>query len=315
MSGERCLVIGGGLIGSRVAAALDARGLPATVLSRSFNPWLLERVESGSSRIELVDGEIGGEFDGEKLVGEADIVFFMAGTSTPQLADDAAAQSIAGLLEPALEVLDLMRSCGSNRLVLASSGGTVYGPPEELPTTESAPIRPISVHGVNSFAIEQYAMLYAHQHGLEPVILRFSNVYGPGQHARRGLGVIAAWCNAHARGEPIPIMGDGSIERDFLFADDAGTAALDAAFDAPRPGTYNAGSGESVALSELVELLAEVSGREPELERLPARPIDVPATRLDSSKLSSKTGWKPEVDLSGGIAQCWEWTSRRVGPH
>ena len=308
---EPCLIIGGGLIGSRIADALASDGHSVKVLSRSFNPWLSSR--DGAGEIELVEGELGAGFDAGPLVDEAEVTFFMAGTSTPQLADDAAAPSIAGLIEPALECLDLMRRTNSRRIVLASSGGTVYGPPGELPTPETAPANPISVHGVNCLATEQYALLYGRQYGLEPIIMRFSNVYGPGQLARRGLGVIAAWCEALAAGEPVKMMGDGSIRRDFIFADDAGRAAVAAAFNPTGAFTYNAGSGESVSLSELLGLLAEVSGREPDIDSLPERAIDVPVTQLDSSQLRARTGWGPEVALREGLSRCWEWTLERRG--
>jgi UDP-glucose 4-epimerase len=141
--------------------------------------------------------------------------------------------------------------------------------------------------------------------------VRFANAYGPGQQARRGLGVIAAWCEALAEHRPLRVMGGGEIRRDFIYADDAARAALAAAFDAPRPAVYNAGGGSSVSLAGLLELLAEVSSREPQVEHLPARAIDVLATRLDCTALRSNTGWEPEVDLSEGLARTWEWMLRR----
>jgi UDP-glucose 4-epimerase len=309
MPAERCLVVGGGLIGSRTAHELASRGHQVRLLSRSFNPWLEERGEDAPP-IDLVRGTIPGAPEAAELVAEAEVVFFMAGESTPKLADEAAADSIAGLLVPALEVLDVTLRAGRKRVVLASSGGTVYGRPDTLPTSEDAPTRPISVHGVNSVATEQYALFYARQHGLEPSIIRFSNVYGPGQYARRGLGVVAAWCEALAAGEPLVIMGDGEVRRDFIYADDAARAAVAAAFDAPRPGVYNASSGVATSLRELLELIAEASGREPTLDRRPVREIDVPVTQLDSSALSGHTGWTPEVDLAEGVARTWEWTER-----
>jgi UDP-glucose 4-epimerase len=309
MPAERCLVVGGGLIGSRTANELASRGHPVKLLSRSFNPWLEQRGEDAPT-IELVRGTIPGAPEAAELIAEADLVFFMAGESTPKLADDAAANSIAGLLVPALEVLDQMLRAGKKRVVLASSGGTVYGRPETLPTPEDAPTRPISVHGVNSVATEQYALFYARQHGLEPSIVRFSNVYGPGQYARRGLGVVAAWCEALAAGDPVVIMGDGEVRRDFIYADDAARAAVAAAFDAPRPGVYNAGSGVSTSLRELLELIAEASGQDPRLDRRAAREIDVPVTQLDSSALEGHTGWTPEVGLVEGVARTWEWAHR-----
>jgi UDP-glucose 4-epimerase len=305
--GERCLVIGGGLLGSRVADALAASGRPTTILSRSFNPWLAQR-PAGAPAIELVEGELPGAPEAGPLVAEAEVVFFLAGSSTPQLADEDAAASISALLEPALATFDLMRRAGRRRLVLASSGGTIYGRPRVLPTPESAPTEPTSVHGVNALATEQYALLYARQHGLEPAIMRFSNVYGPGQYARRGLGVIAAWCEALAREEPIALMGDGTVRRDFVFADDAAAAALAACFETRGPGIYNAGSGTSISLLELIELLGEVTGRTPEIAHLPPRAVDVLVTELDCTALRVKAGWRATVTLAEGIERCWRWT-------
>jgi len=297
--------VGGGLIGSRAALELAGRDCETTVFSRSFSPLLVEADHKLPLR--LIEGVVPPGDELERLIEETDAVLFLAGSSTPLLSEQNVARSIAGLLEPALTVLATMRDHDARRIVIASSGGTVYGRVETLPTPESEPTAPISVHGVNCLATEQYAGLYARQHGLEPVILRLSNVYGPGQRVRGGLGVVAAWCTALATGEPVQLIGDGSVRRDFLYVDDAGRAVVEA-LGAP-PGIYNAGSGESTSLSELLEMLAEVSGVGPRVERLPPRAIDVPVTQLDSTLLREATGWEPRVDLREGLRQCWEWAT------
>jgi UDP-glucose 4-epimerase len=308
---SRHLVVGGGLIGAHVALELAGRGDEVTVLSRSFNDLLAQ--PSGRSRIRLVAGEVRDAKELPDLLGWADSVFFLAGTSTPALSDQDAVESITALLEPALFVLDAMHRLGPDRLLLASSGGTVYGRPTELPTSESAPTAPISVHGVNSLATEQYAALYGREHGITSTALRFSNVYGPGQHPRGGFGVIAAWCESAARGEPLLLMGDGSVRRDFVHARDAArAAALVLGLDEP-PGTVNVGVGSSISLLELIDLLGELAGRPLEVKTGPSRAIDVPVTELDSSLLSGLTGWKPEVALREGVAECLELATGAVG--
>jgi UDP-glucose 4-epimerase len=190
--------------------------------------------------------------------------------------------------------------------VLASSGGTVYGRPTELPTGESAPTAPISVHGVNALATEQYAALYAREHGVASTVLRFSNVYGPGQHPRSGFGVIAAWCEAAARGEPLLLMGDGSVRRDFVHARDAARAAALALRADDPPGILNVGAGSSISMLDLIDLLGEIAGGRLGVKSSPARSIDVPVTELDSSALTSLTGWRPEIELREGVAECFQ---------
>jgi UDP-glucose 4-epimerase len=302
---RRCLVIGGGLIGSATALELASRDCEVTVYSRSFAEQLSDRHAVGSG-IELVEGALPQGPGLDDLVAEADLVFLLAGSSTPALSDTDAVGSITGSLEPGLAVLDAVRRGGRRRIVIASSGGTIYGRVEKTPTPEDAPLRPISLHGVNSLALEAYASFYAREHGLEPIILRYSNVYGPGQRPRGGQGVIAAWCAALRRGESVELIGEDVVRRDFLYATDAAAATVTAAFGADRPGTYNVGSGSSHRLSEVLALLGEASGAEVDVTRSPGRPIDVPVTELDCTRLAEQTGWRPEVELSRGIALTWE---------
>jgi UDP-glucose 4-epimerase len=305
------LVIGGGLIGSHVAMELSAHGDEVVVLSRSFAEPLTEAAERQRA-IRLVQGEVRGAESLPELLGWAESVFFLAGSSTPAISDQDAVESITGLLEPALFVFDSMRKWGPDRLVLASSGGTVYGRVGEPPTPESANTAPISVHGVNSLATEQYAALYAREHGIRATVLRFSNVYGPGQHPRGGFGVIAAWTEAAARGEPLLLMGDGSVRRDFVHARDAARAAAMTVGAGDPVTTLNVGSGSSTSMRELIDLIGEVAGERLEVRTEPSRPIDVPVTQLDTSAVEALCGWRPEIGLREGVAECLDWARRTL---
>jgi UDP-glucose 4-epimerase len=310
----RCLVIGGGLIGSHTATELIAGGHRVTVYSRSFSDRLTE-LAAGSPELDLVEGDLTSDAaDLDDLVKPADVVFLLAGSSTPALSATDALASITGSLEPGLAVLESLRRSGTRRVVLASSGGTIYGKVEQVPTPEDAPLRPISLHGVNSLALETYTAFYAREHGLEPIVLRYSNVYGPGQRARHGQGVIAAWCAAISRGDPVELIGDTAARRDFIFATDAARATVAAAFAAPRPGTYNVGSGTSHSLAELITLLQEASGKKFDLHTQESRGIDVPHTELDCSRLAEEAGWRPSVGLAEGLARTWEWISQGNDP-
>lgn len=305
---RRCLVIGGGLLGSHTAFRLADLGHETVLYSRSFSPWLLAQ-RASRPQLSLQRGTVDASGELQRLIGEADVVFLLAGSSTPAGADRDPAGGLSGSVALAVRVLDAMRHTGTRRVALASSGGTVYGCVRQVPTPEDHPTEPISLHGVNAVCIEQYADYFARQHGLEPVVLRFSNVYGPGQRVRADQGVLAAWCEAHAAGRPIQLMGDGAVRRDFVYATDAAEATARAALDAPI-GTYNVGGGAAWSLAELLDLLHEVSGRDELVHRTPARPVDVPITHLDVSKLERACGWRPRVELPEGLRATWEWAAQ-----
>jgi UDP-glucose 4-epimerase len=303
-----CLVVGGGFLGSHVAHQLAHEGHAVVVYSRSFNEWLVREDRSSKGSIELVEGELPTGRGLVDLIDAADVVFYLAGTSTPAMAQTDPGGSIISSVVPAAAVLDLMRPTSTRRIVLASSGGTVYGTVTRLPTPEEHPTKPISLHGHNSLTVERYATFFAEQYGFEPVILRYSNPYGPGQQARHGQGVVAAWCEAIAHEETITLYGDGSVERDFVFIEDAAAATVLAGLKAAAPAIYNVGSGESWSLQSLLDALQHVADRRASISRTPARPVDVPVTQLDCTRIGRELGWKPTTSLEEGLRASWKWS-------
>ncbi len=291
-----------------MAERLARVGHFVTVYSRSFNGPLALRKESGIDLIRLVEGEVPPGDDLLKLVAEADIVFYLAGTSTPAAANTDPGGSMARHVVPAAAVLELMRETSTRRIVVASSGGTVYGQAKQLPTPEDYPTRPISLHGHHSLTIERYAQFFAERYGFETIILRYSNPYGPHQIARRGQAVVAAWMEALAQDKPLLMFGDPQTRRDFVFIDDLVEATALAGLHV-APGTYNVGSGQATPLQEVVDLLVAAARRQPEIVHTDARPVDVPVTQLDCSRLQSATGWHPTVSLPDGIQASWEWVA------
>jgi UDP-glucose 4-epimerase len=304
-----CLVVGAGFLGSHVAAALAGAGHTVTLYSRSFNDWLDDPLAGGSG-VRRIYGTLPPGAGLTDLIDAAEIVFYLGGSSTPAMAGTDPGGSISNSVVPATALLDLMRPTATRRVVVASSGGAVYGVVDQLPTPETHATEPISIHGHNSLTVERYAMFYARHHGFQPVILRYANPYGPGQLARRGQGVIAAWCDALVNGRPICIYGDPATRRDLLYVDDAALATVAAAFEADAPGVYNVGSGCSFSLDELAGRLQAVSGRRAPIERQPHRPVDVPATQLDCSRLAAQTGWHAATELDDGLQASWEWARR-----
>ena len=193
------------------------------------------------------------------------------------------------------------------RVVLLSSGGTVYDPAAPPPYRESAPTRPRGAYGRAKLELEA-ALAAAGLPAGRTVTLRVSNVYGPGQPAVSGQGVIGYWLRAAATGGQLTVYGDLASTRDYVHVDDVAAAML-AVHRAPAgllPPVLNVGSGAGTSLRELVDTVQDVVG-DPTLrwDLRPAREFDVPHTWLDVRLARDVLGWAATTRLRDGLAGAW----------
>ncbi len=164
-----------------------------------------------------------------------------------------------------LRILEGARSAGSQRVVFAASGGTLYGEPDvsELPLKESLPQRPLSPYGVSKKAVLDYLVAYRELHSLEFAALALANVYGPRQDPHGEAGVVAIFAERLLRGQPVTIFGDGEQTRDFVYVDDV----VDAFVRASTKGgglVCNIGTGEETSVNRLFQEMAAQAGVEAE---------------------------------------------------
>lgn len=318
----RCLVLGGGLLGSHVARALADTGAAVTVFSRGLNPWFTaERRGAIEVHVGVVERDAGLLAE---LIEGADCVVHLASSSRPPIARGDPIADLEQTVVPALAVMErLAHTGGSRRLFFASSGGTIYGNPEVLPTPEDHPLRPTTPYAITSVALEHYAHFYARAHGLEVTTMRFSNVYGPGQIGVGRQGVIGTWLRQLVNGEAPLVFADLDLRRDFVYVDDAAAAAV-ALIDRAPAGTFNIGSGTATSLGDVLEAIEDATGRKlrPATGPISARhaTADIVATQLDTTAIRRATGWSPAVGLVEGIQRTWEWMQAEApavlaGPH
>src|SRR5215210_3327908 len=161
----------------------------------------------------------------------------------------------------------------ANKVIFASSGGTVYGPPQEIPITENHPTNPTTSYGIVKLAVEKYLDLFYQMRGLNYTVLRLPNSYGPYQDPGGQQGAIAVFLRRIHTHQPITIWGDGRVVRDFLYAVDLAEALVAAAEVEASRKVLNIGSGQGTSLNELVALMAEVTGERPEVEYRSGRPL------------------------------------------
>lgn len=210
-----------------------------------------------------------------------------------------------------LNVLESAQGAGVERVVYVSSGGVVYGEPEEIPTGERAPKAPISPYGVGKLAGEHYMFFYRRIHGLEGVALRYSNVYGPRQDPHGEAGVVALFSRRLLQGEDLRVFGDGEQTRDYVYVGDVAAAnLLMSELPLSDPETiddvaYNVATGSETSVLKLADEIIGVSGRSAEKEFAPPRPGELERSCLDTGKLRS-TGWSPRVGLAEGLRRTYQ---------
>ncbi len=299
---ERVLILGaGGFVGTALTRRLLSDGHTVHRLLRT------PAVSSGPR--DLV--HIGSLDDADLLrdiLPDCNAVIHVASSSTPgSTMNRPAAEGELNLL-PTLRFLEVMQDFDHARLVVVSSGGTLYGNPTKASVAETEPLATLSYHGAGKLACEAFLHAFHHQTGCGVTVLRPSNVYGPGQPLRDGFGLIRTMLGHARRNSTMDIWGDGSSARDFLYIDDM----VEACCDVLRNGSdtwrvFNVGTGEGHTISQIMRMVEEVAGTPVAAAYHPPRPGDVRRVVLDCLKLRSELGWSPAVPLRDGINRTWRW--------
>jgi UDP-glucose 4-epimerase len=302
---DAILVLGAaGFIGRHLAESFAASGnavIAATRKSATFTHSNISNV--------VAPFDESGHFT--PLLARCRCVIHAASISTP--GSSAAKPQLDGNLRTTLALIEALQDVPSRRLLFLSSGGTLYGDRED-PAHEDDPLRPRSYHGAGKAAAEHFIHAWATQYGGTAVVLRPSNVYGPGQPARRGFGIIPTAFDCALHSAPLTIWGDGTTVRDYLYINDF-IALCDATLARPFDGgahVFNAASGQAVALDALIDRIDAVTGRPLERIYQPARRVDIRSITADTTAARATFDWHPATTLEKGLRRTWQWFSTRA---
>lgn len=231
------------------------------------------------------------------------ILHHAAAVSVPQSVLNPAA-TLNTNVQGTANVLEAARRAGAKRVVFASSCA-VYGAGSDRPLAETDPTDVQSPYALSKLAGEDLCRLYTRLYGLETVVLRYFNVYGPGQSAGSAYAaVIARFLDCAARGLTLTIDWDGSQTRDFIHVQDVARATLLAAEKGTAGQTYNVGGAQACSIARLAELVEETVGHKLEKQFAPKRGGDVHFSRADTAKLQA-LGFCPEISLLDGLKDLW----------
>ncbi|MDB6367475.1 NAD-dependent epimerase/dehydratase family protein [Photorhabdus bodei] len=260
-----------GFIGSAVVKGLCQNG---------YNPVTVIR----SSKIENYD---------------TNIVFYVAGSSTPHNAADNV-EHVDFDLHSLMRFLNRLKNLKTRPLfVFASSAGTIYDPSGPQPYRESSQLSPVNLYGRGK--LDQEAVVRQSE-WVDPLILRLSNIYGPHQKPKPGFGVIAHWAQKVCSHESIEMMGNSG--RDYLSIFDLVDIALKimSSSQSCYAGlTVNIGSGDTVTLSDLYETFVKAAGRPINVFKKPARAFDTNSVSIDISLAKKLFNWQPKIPLDVGV--------------
>jgi UDP-glucose 4-epimerase len=292
---------GAGFIGSWVARVLLESGHEVVVFDNLYT-GSTELIPEGAEFIEGDLLDLGATR--EALQGSEAVIHLAARTVVPESVEDPQAFFQANLVG-GQNLLEAMRAEGVGKIVFSSTAA-VYGAPSKVPIEEDDPKFPVNPYGATKLAYEQLLHAYHACYGLDVIMFRYFNPFGPGELDRKRTKAIPNFIRAILSGRPIPLYWQGEQERDFFYVEDIARAH---ALGLEQSGYeyYNLGSGKGTKVIDVVDLLGELMGVKPEIEDLGERAGDPPLLYASTEKAKRDLGWKATTPLEAGLKQTIEY--------
>ena len=304
----RALVTGGaGFIGSHIVEELLKDGTSVRILD-NFSSGKRTNIENFPGKLEILEGDLRNAKTVEAAVRDVDLVFHLAAFVSVPLSMSDPETCFAVNVIGTVTLLEASRRAGIRKVVLSSSTA-VYGDTDRFPTSEEAPLKPLSPYALSKQVNELYAHLYTRTFGLPVVALRYFNVYGPRQCPDSDYAAaIPIFIRKLVTGEPITIYGDGKQSRDFIFVKDVVRANLLAAESESAGEAYNICTGQETTLLNLMEELDELSPNQPQVRFKAPRAGDIYRSVGDPERAAASIGFRATTTLAQGLLQTVEWT-------
>lgn len=300
----RCCIIGGsGFIGHYLIQELIASGREVVVVDRH------EPNESVRSKVDYISHDYGNIQMIKDVLHDCHEIVDLAYATVPQTSFVDPLFDLQANLPPCIGLLEASRDLHLlKKLLVVSSGGTVYGPVEKLPIVEDTPAQPVSPYGITKLTIERYALMFYRLHGVPVTIVRPANAYGVGQRPFVGQGFIATAMGHILRGEAVVVYGESGTVRDYVHVSDVARGILATLTHGNCGEVYNLGSGvgrNNLQVLDIIEQLAAKAGVSVRVRNEPERHFDVPANVLNFGKLLACSGWSPKVAFEDGVKEMW----------
>ncbi|NWB86827.1 NAD-dependent epimerase/dehydratase family protein [Pseudomonas gingeri] len=305
MADAPILITGGaGFIGSNLAEALLEQGYSLRILD-DLSTGKRGNLALDNPRVELIEGDVADAALVTQVMRGCQAVVHLAAVASVQASVEDPVRTHQSNFIGTLNVCEAMRQTGVKRVLFASSAAVYGNNGEGESIIEDTAKSPLTPYASDKLASEQYLDFYRRQHGLEPVIFRFFNVFGPRQDPSSPYsGVISIFCERALKGLPITIFGDGEQTRDFIYVGDLVQILLQA-LEAPQvqEGAINVGLNRATTLKQVLMALGEVVGALPPVTYEPARSGDIRHSRANNQRMLERFVLAEPTPMSVGLAR------------
>ena len=285
---------GAGFIGSHLVDALLAENISVRVID-NYSTGRPENLAHVAGQVELVEADFAKSGNWQKLFQNTDWVFHLGALADIVPSIQRPADYFQANVDGTFNVLEAAKNAGVKRFVYAASS-SCYGIPDKYPTSEAAEISPQYPYALTKRLGEELVMHWAQLYNLPAIALRLFNVSGPRSRTSGTYGaVLGVFLAQKLANKPFTVVGDGTQTRDFTYVTDVANAFLTAAQSSVCEEIFNVGSGETVSVNRLVELLGG------EVTYIPKRPGEPDCTYADITKIRRDLKWQPKVDIKQGV--------------
>ena len=298
------LVTGGaGFIGSNVVDAFINEGHNVIILD-NFSSGKDENVNPKAKvyRMDIQDAAVENIFRDEKIevmchhAAQMDV---RKSVADPKFD---ASVNVLGFLN----LMEQGRKYNLKKVIFSSTGGAIYGEQDYFPADENHPMRPLSPYGITKLTTEKYLFFYKEIYGIDHVILRYANIYGPRQNPHGDAGVVAIFTLKMLNGEQPIINGDGKQTRDYVFVGDVVRANV-LALKYTGSNIFNIGTGIETDVNQLFNHIKKLTGSSAEEKHIPAKAGEQMRSVISSKKINEMLGWKPTVTIEEGLKRTVEF--------
>jgi len=306
----RALITGGaGFIGSNIVPLLLENHWQVTVLdnlSSGYECNIDNYLRDG--RINFINGDVCNPVNIDNALNNVDVVFHLAACVGRQKSIDNPVLDSTTNLIGTIYLLESMRKHGIKRIVYSSSAA-IFGELLTPTINENHPQNADSPYGVSKLAAEKMILAYSGLYGITAICLRYFNIYGINQRFDVYGNVIPIFARRLYSHEPITIYGDGKQTRDFVNVSDVARANYLAATAAKTTAVYNLGSGNSISIQRLADMMQEITGLKSDIHYGPERLADVKHCKADIQKIKNELGFYTTVSLDEGLREYLNWFS------
>lgn len=262
--------------------------------------------------VEIFPGDFLNHSDVSQALEGADYVFHLVSTTNPALSAKDPFIDIDTNVRGSIMLFELCSQKKIKRVIFPSSGGSVYGDVGSEIIDEDTIPKPLSPYGIGKITIEHYLNYFKKTKGLDYIVFRISNPYGPGQNIKGRQGVVPIFLNAALKAEPVTVYGDGSMIRDYIYIDDL-IDMLVSSYKKANPSymVYNIGSGKGTSINEVIKTINKHFRKKLAIKTQPIPPIFVNKSVLNIDRFIKEYNVHPQTNLDTGIAKTLEFLRRK----